>query len=360
MSAAQAGDAQCRRHRKGPSICGYRVSELKSAQEVGRVLFEALFTSKVLSCYRVSQVAARKQGKRLRLRLRVEAPELAVLPWEFLFDEEEGDHVILLRKTALTRYLEIGRPVEPLTIQPPIRILGMIASPNDLPTLNTEQERSSIVKAIDHLLGSRTVELAWVEGQTWRDLNRAMQAGEWHVFHFIGHGVFDPDLGEGRIALVDEEGGGSNFLSATQLARLFDAHPSLRLAVVNACEGARASENSIFSSTGAVLARRGIPAVVSMQYAITDEAAIEFSRIFYDGLARGLPVDGAMQEARLAISFARAAAPNGAPRCSTCARRTAPYSMWTPGHLSPRPSRKPAPQPPAQDRPTPPPSVTPR
>ena len=131
-----------------------------------------------------------------------------------------------------------------------------------------------------------------------------MQAGEWHIFHFIGHGGFDPALGEGRIALVDETSGGSNFLSATQLGRLFAAHPSLRLAVVNACEGARASEHSVFSSTGAVLARRGIPAVVSMQYAITDRAAIEFSRTFYDGLARGLPVDEAVQEARLAISLA--------------------------------------------------------
>ncbi len=41
-----------------------------------------------------------------------------------------------------------------------------------------------------------------------------------------------------------------------------------------------------------------------MQFAITDRAAIEFSRTFYDGLARGLAVDGAVQEARIAISMA--------------------------------------------------------
>lgn len=46
-----------------------------------------------------------------------------------------------------------------------------------------------MVEAIDHLLDAGTAELTWVEGQTWRDLNRAMQAGEWHIFHFIGHGV---------------------------------------------------------------------------------------------------------------------------------------------------------------------------
>ena len=100
---------------------------------MGRVLFEALFTSEVRSRYRSSLASAREQHKHLRLRLRVEAPELAVLPWEFLYDEERGDHITLLRETTLTRYLEMGEPVQALTLQPPIRILGMIASPKDLP-----------------------------------------------------------------------------------------------------------------------------------------------------------------------------------------------------------------------------------
>jgi hypothetical protein len=151
-----------------------RESELKTAQRVGRVLFEALFTSEVLSRYRSSLDRAREQGKHLRLRLRVEAPQLAALPWEFLYDQAEGDHITLLRETPFTRYLEMGRSVQPLTLQPPIRILGMIASPKDLPALDTEQERRSMVGAIDHLIDSRQVELVWVEGQTWRDLDRAM------------------------------------------------------------------------------------------------------------------------------------------------------------------------------------------
>ena len=243
------------------------------------------------------------------MRLRVEAPELALLPWEYLYDADAGDHVNLLRETPLSRYLEMGRPADALTIQPPIRILGMIASPADLPALDAAQEQQRMIEAIDHLLDARTVQLEWVEGQSWRDLNIALQRGEWHIFHFIGHGDFDSNSGEGgegRIALADETSGDSHFLTATQLGRLFDDHPSLRLAVLNACEGARASEQSIFSSTAAVLARRGVPAVVSMQYPISDRAAIEFSRAFYDALARGLAVDEAVQESRLAISMAPA------------------------------------------------------
>ncbi len=286
-------------------------SEAALAREVGGALFEALFPGEVRSRYRSSLEMARAEGKRLRVRLRVEAPELALLPWEFLYDADAGDHVNLLRETPVTRYLEMGRPTPPLTIPPPIRILGMIASPADLPALDAEQEKQRMVQAIDHLLEARSVELAWVEGQSWRDLNRSLQAGEWHIFHFIGHGDFDPTAGErggeGRIALADEASGDSHFLSATQLGRLFDAHPSLRLAVLNACEGARASADNLFSSTGAVLSRRGIPAVVSMQYAISDRAAIEFSRAFYDSLARGLGVDESVQEARLAISMSQTA-----------------------------------------------------
>jgi hypothetical protein len=42
--------------------------------------------------------------------------------------------------------------------------------------------------------------------------------------------------------------------------------------------------------------------VVAMQYEITDKAAIEFSRDFYEAVADGLPVDAAVTEALAAVS----------------------------------------------------------
>jgi hypothetical protein len=41
-----------------------------------------------------------------------------------------------------------------------------------------------------------------------------------------------------------------------------------------------------------------------MQYEITDTAAIEFSRSFYRAVAQGMPIEGAVVEARKAISIA--------------------------------------------------------
>lgn len=276
------------------------------AREIGSGLFKAVFTAEILACFRKSLEHSRSQKKRLRIRLRIEAPELAALPWEFLYDEAAGDHVSLLRETALIRYLEMGRTSETLTLQPPLRILGMVASPSDLATLDVEREKGLIRIALAPLIEAHQIEIAWVDGQSWRDLDRALQGGVWHIFHFIGHGDFDEQSGEGRIALSDESSGRMNLLRATQLGRLFSNHPSLRLAVLNACEGARPSEGRIFSSTGAILALRGIPAVVSMQYEITDKAAIEFARGLYDAIARQLPVDAAVQEARIAMSMAEA------------------------------------------------------
>src|SRR6185503_16705930 len=49
------------------------------------------------------------------------------------------------------------------------------------------------------------------------------------------------------------------------------------------------------------LVRLGIPAVVAMQFEISDEAAITFSSEFYAALVDGLPVDAAVAEARKAM-----------------------------------------------------------
>ena len=103
--------------------------------------------------------------------------------------------------------------------------------------------------------------------------------------------------------MADEEGMTAR-LTATKLGRLLAGHQTLRLALLNACEGARGSQHDILSSTAATLARRYIPAVLAMQYEITDEAAIEFACTFYRALAHGMPIDTAVVEARIALSLA--------------------------------------------------------
>ena len=214
----------------------------------------------------------------MRLKLRIEPPEVARLPWEFIYDSSRREYLCLSSKTPLVRHLEVHEPVEQLSVTPPLRILGMVASPRDLDPLDIEHEKQLVEEAVKNLQEQERIELTWLEGQTWRDLMRTMRQGPWHEFHFIGHGSYDPDRDEGLIALADSADR-ARLLRATELARLLDDHFPLRLVLLNSCEGARGGERDVFSSTAATLVSRGIPAVLAMQYEITDEAAIEFLNI---------------------------------------------------------------------------------
>ncbi len=277
--------------------------EEQTVQSFGQHLFDVLLAGEVRSRYDVSQSEARQQDKGLRLKLRIQSPELAALPWEFLYDSRQGEYVCLSRDTPLIRYLELPQVIRPLSVTPPLRILAMISSPHDLEPLNLDREKQRVEEATKSLRAQGLLEFTWLEGQTWRDLQRAMRGGPWHGFHFIGHGGFDRNAEEGLIALATEQGE-TYRLFATELARLLADHRSLRLAVLNSCEGARGGKRDIFSSTAAIMVRRGIPAVLAMQYEITDRAAIEFARSFYEAVAEGMPVDAAVAEARKSISLA--------------------------------------------------------
>ena len=277
--------------------------QTKGVADFGLQLFQALFIPELQVAYRRSQDRARAEGKGLRLRLRIEAPELSALPWEYMFDPSERDYLCLSTDTPLVRYLEFDQPPHAVTITPPLSLLVMIASPKDHPALDVKRERERIEVATAPLRAAGLMSITWMEGSSWRDLQHALRRGTYHVFHFVGHGGFDSASGEGVLLFTDDQGN-SSLIGATATARLLCDHPSLRLAVLNSCLGAKGSTTDAMSSTASVLVSRGIPAVVAMQFEISDDAAIEFSRSLYEAIADGQPIDAAVADARKAVSFA--------------------------------------------------------
>jgi hypothetical protein len=278
------------------------VSEVEQpVRQFGAALFESLITGDVRVLVGASRDRAAHEGKRLRLVLRIRPPELSRLPWEFLYNTGADEYLALTM--PLLRYPEVLEPRRALQVSPPLEILGMVALPSDRDPLDVEEEQQWLEAALVDLERTGRVRLTWIEGQTWRDLQRAMRQGRWHVFHFIGHGGFDQTADEGIIALADEQGG-TRPLHAGDLSLLLRDHASLRLMLLNACETGRTGPLDPFSSTAGALVRRGIPAVVAMQYEISDRAAIEFTRTFYGALADGFPIDVGVMEARRAVKLA--------------------------------------------------------
>lgn len=274
----------------------------QAVQDFGEALFNALIQGEVRSLYEVSRERANQAGKGLRLKLRILAPELAALPWEFLFDPRRERYVALSNLTPVVRYIELPQPVRPLAAPTPLRILGVVANPVDIEQLDVEHEKERVETAVAELQAQGLVELVWLQGDTWRDLQRALYEGPWHIFHFIGHGYFDVQRDEGFVVLSNDEGKAQP-LGATRLAHLLTDHASLRLVLLNACESGKGGVRDTVSSTASILVQQGIPAVLAMQYEITDQAAVECARSFYQALAYGLPVDAAAAEARKGMSL---------------------------------------------------------
>jgi WD40 repeat protein/tetratricopeptide (TPR) repeat protein len=275
--------------------------EEKPVRHLGGRLFDAVFSGRGRGMFTAGRHQAEREGRALRLVLQIRPPELARLPWEFLFDPDEDDYVGL--SAALVRCPVTSSWARPLQVAGPLRVLGMTALPDNQQELAVAAEQQRLAETLDPLVRAGQVELEWVAGQSWRELQAGVRQGSWHVLHFIGHGGFDAATDEGKLALTAEDRG-TYLLGAEDLAMMLRKHTSLRLVVLNACETGRASALDGFSSMAGALARRGVPAVLAMQQKITDRAALEFSRTFYEELASQPYVEQCVTQARQAIRLA--------------------------------------------------------
>jgi hypothetical protein len=279
-------------------------SNENAAKELGGGLYNAVFQGEVaLRLASCIQLASQTQTK-VRIRLRLDAvPELASLPWEFLYDKSLNRFLSLSKETALVRYLDHPRPLETLNVSAPLKILVMLSSPNDLPPLNVEAEWQKLQQALSQLPAD-LVDVHRIEQASLAKLDYQLSRDNYHIFHYIGHGLFDNATQTSSLALENEDGA-SFEIAGEKIGVQLHNHASLRMVILNACEGARGTTHDVYSGIAQGLIRCGIPAVIGMQFEISDKAAIAFSSRFYDAIARGKPVDESLDGARLAVHAAQ-------------------------------------------------------
>jgi CHAT domain/SIR2-like domain len=287
------------RARRGHVHRGAGGSALDDARRIGGALFTALFHDRVYGLYRDALAQARERGRGVRITLCLSgSPELMNVPWEYLFDEPDFLSVSAL--TPVVRYLDLPRGDRPLAIEPPLRLLGLVSSPAEYDRLDVERERDNLQRAVSGLTDSGVMELDWLERPTLAELLKALQAKTFHAIHYVGHASYDPAKQHG-ILLLEDADGWARPISGEKLGMVLHDFSSLRLAVLNACEGARSANGDPFAGVAGSLVRHDIPAVVAMQSELSDEAAIAFAGGFYRPLAAGIPVDASLSAARVAM-----------------------------------------------------------
>src|SRR5262249_61568081 len=129
-----------------------------------------------------------------------------------------------------------------------------------------------------------------------------LTTGKYQVVHFIGHGVYDEERGEGCLIFVNENGGEYR-LGERSVREIFRGR-GLSLVFLNACESGRGGSADFNKGVAQSLVAHGLPALVANHYSVLDSSATAFARHFYASLAEGLALGSAAREARTAVSSA--------------------------------------------------------
>ena len=261
----------------------------------------------------------------VRLRLIIADNSLKKWPWEYAYFDSSG----VGGPDSMSGFLALDPRIsvvrhEPLPYPHPVskgageniddlRMVVAAASPSTQIKLDVEKEVSYITDALrDFEVDGMRLTAEPVRDATPLDVANALRgAGSTYIFHFAGHGITeatgrDPfSIGETR------EEGFLYFLDNTKektevkvradaLAPKLQA-AGVRLAVFGACYSGLRSERYPWDSIAGALAKKDIPAIITMQYEVIDSHAIEFTKAFYSALAAGLSLDEAMSAGRLAM-----------------------------------------------------------
>ncbi|MEZ4862149.1 MAG: CHAT domain-containing protein [Caldilineaceae bacterium] len=284
-------------------------------QAAGAALFDALLGGQLFRAYTRAVTQSAQQGHNVRLRLHSTLPALLAIPWEYLYDRDQGQWLALRPELSLVRGLPLPRHT-PQPVTGPLRVLVMVSDPTDLPPLNSAQE----VANLEQIEATGVIELIRIE-PTYDALLSALRH-EPHVFHFSGHGVFStaasrhtagerhlsataasatpPRENQGMLAFCHPNGT-ADLIEADRLAPLLAGCTTLGLVLLNACEGAVTGAHSAFAGLTQRLIQQQIPAVLAMQASIWDDHALRFSRHFYAALADGYGIERAVGEGRKAM-----------------------------------------------------------
>lgn len=231
-------------------------------------------------------------------------PKTARYPWELLQPADSRDEEPLAVRTAMVRKLQIE------TCRPSARPSGgrralVVGNPKTSsklfgPLPGAERE----AKLVDDLLGERfQVQLSLQE--TGLDVVARIFEMPYRVLHIAAHGTYDAEKPlESGIVLDD-----GLFLTATELGSL-TVIPDL--VFLNCCYLGKISEtdtpagrgfNELTASVAVQLMESGAKAVVAAGWAVEDNAALTFARVFYEEILAGRPLGDAVQDARRETFF---------------------------------------------------------
>ncbi len=282
-------------------------ANLTTLVHLGQTLHNELFKGQLHDSWVTAQGVAQNRQDLLRLRIGIRDSRLQQLPWEALHAGTRplatGTDVIFSRYILNRRQVHSSVPVQSSGAGQVLRILMVIAAPNDQERLELKQEVHHLQlelhpQTVDAGDSSVDVQLTILEQPGRAELTQELERGNYQALHYAGHS----NLGNagGDLYLVSRQTGLTERLSGEDLAGLL-VNNGVKLAVFNSCRGGYSSgseEGWQERNLAQALVNRGMPAVIAMTERIPDHVAITFTQLLYRNLKKGLAIDLSLNRTR--------------------------------------------------------------
>ncbi|MHC4559364.1 MAG: tetratricopeptide repeat protein [Planctomycetota bacterium] len=272
-----------------------RMDRLK---EFGIKLYGRLFTPEIKKLW--TDYSQKSGFLILCIRISPEAKDLEALPWETLYEGEE--FIAAGARTSLSRLpLDVKIQDELPAVPAPLRMLTLLASPLDLKEnkrLAIEREQEILLQAVNTPSGQGKLLLEF-EDEAKLDFIESSLEGGCQILHYSGHGI--PPENGGGLLLEDAQGNKRPTAVSELLQVLKIAERDLRLAVISGCQTAKTLNISGFRNLARGLLDQNIPAVIAMQFSISDDAGLILAENLYPRLLEGQSLDVALAASRRAL-----------------------------------------------------------
>ena len=291
-----------------------RKSEAELA-ELGHQLFEALITGELASNWNACLGEIRRRPNTgLRLRFSLQAEAMTEAPLELLCRRTTPTREFLALDllTPVVRSPRSGESSHERPITLPLRMLVVMANPKLQEQFDPVAEQASLKEALADLIQAAKLRIDYLglpdrPNADYTTLQRTLAQTKppYDVVHFIGHGAL-PDAHdeetEGILLFVDPRTRRRYDVRASNLAGIL-ARNGVRVAVLQACDGACPGTHNAFQGVAQRLIAGGMPAVVAMQCPVDKDVATCFcGQLYHFWLTKGgLPLERAVTEARQAV-----------------------------------------------------------
>jgi CheY-like chemotaxis protein len=283
------------------------------AKAIGKEIYEQLFSERAFLENLYKAQSNTKSTNDLWIRLNGSANTLGVpfelmhnnldyLSHQHIFTRSLTGYNIPHKKTFHLFLKDLEKSNETLRI--------LIAGSNCdglIPQVDAEIEilKAEITDSLNNLGINFKVEPLLTEEASYEKVSEALRSGNYHIFHFCGHGDFVNQMPENSGIWLLDKTGMPKKLGAAQL-NLLTQNSNLQFIFLNCCLSAGTADrigSGDFYGVFEALVRAGVPSALGYRWTVLDKSALQLARKFYQKLWRSFSPGESLYYARQEIKF---------------------------------------------------------